>query len=77
MASRRRVSRLPSPASTSSRVREVWSKVQLPELPDARMLTRRLMDPPAESVGDASNKNATLASWQTLGGDVNTKICDY
>ena len=45
-ASRRNVSRLPSPASTSRRVCEVSSSVQLPELPDARMLTRRLMYSP-------------------------------
>src|SRR4029077_3145998 len=45
-ARRRSVSRFPRPASTSRRVREVSSKVQLPELPDARMLTRRLMDSP-------------------------------
>src|SRR3984893_9591227 len=45
-ARRRSVSRFPKPASTSRRAREASSKVQLPELPDARMLTRRLMDSP-------------------------------
>src|SRR5438552_14705 len=39
-ASRASVSRLPSPASTRSRVRPVSSNVILPELPDARMETR-------------------------------------
>ena len=45
-ASRRSVSFLPRPASTSRRVDDVSSNVQLPELPDARMLTRRLMRSP-------------------------------
>src|SRR6202045_676382 len=40
-ARRARVSRLPSPASTKRRVRSVSSNVMLPELPDARMETRK------------------------------------
>src|SRR6266849_906608 len=40
-ASRASVSRLPRPASTRSRVRSVSSNVMLPELPDARMDTRK------------------------------------
>src|SRR5262252_7746147 len=40
-ASRARVSRLPSPQSISRRVRSVSSNVRLPELPDARMDTRK------------------------------------
>src|SRR5271170_58729 len=40
-ASRASVSRLPSPQSTRSRVRSVSSKVMLPELPDAKMETRK------------------------------------
>lgn len=42
-AIRRRVSFLPRPASTKRRVSEVSINVQLPELPDAKMLMRRLM----------------------------------
>jgi len=34
---------LPSPASTKRRVRSVSSNVMLPELPDARMDTRKLI----------------------------------
>src|ERR1700674_1811635 len=40
-ASRARVSRLPSPASIRRRVLPVSSKVRFPELPDARMDTRK------------------------------------
>src|SRR5579863_4700671 len=40
-ARRASVSRLPRPQSTRRRVRSVSSSVRLPELPDARMETRR------------------------------------
>src|SRR5712692_11276791 len=45
-ASRRSVSLLPSPASTSRRVRWVSSNVALPELPDARIVTRKAIASP-------------------------------
>ena len=64
-ARRRSVSRFPKPASTSRRVWEVSSKVQLPELPDARMLTRRLMDSPFF--------NAPSASCRRLGVQPNAR----
>ena len=38
------VSRLPSPASTSSRVCSVSSNVKFPELPDAKMEIRKPID---------------------------------
>src|SRR5690348_17762176 len=40
-ARRARVSRFPRPASTRRRVRSVSSSVRLPELPEARMETRK------------------------------------
>jgi len=64
-ARRRSVSRFPKPASTSRRVWEVSSKVQLPELPDARMLTRKLMDSPFF--------NAPSASCRRLGVQPNAR----
>src|SRR5690348_5005981 len=57
-ASRRSVSRFPSPASTSRRVRGVSKSVQLPELPDARMLRRRLMDSPPETAPQHAQRPA-------------------
>src|SRR5439155_1761357 len=48
-ARRASVSRLPSPASTRSRVRPVSSNVMLPELPDARMETRNAIVHPSEN----------------------------
>ena len=45
-ARRRSVSFLPSPASTSRRVCSVSSNVQLPELPEARIVMRRLIASP-------------------------------
>src|SRR5512135_43661 len=42
-ASRARVSRFPRPASTRMRVVSVSSRVRLPELPEARMETRKPM----------------------------------
>src|ERR1700686_1398646 len=45
-ARRRSVSFLPRPASTSSRVWSVSSNVQLPELPEPRIVTRRLINSP-------------------------------
>src|ERR1700730_8478739 len=50
-ARRARVSRLPRPASTRMRVVSVSSRVKLPELPEARMETRKPMrDPPGETL---------------------------
>src|SRR5437879_2696746 len=64
-ASRRSVSRFPSPASTSRRVREVSSRVQLPELPDARMLTRRLVDAvDPQTLWSATGRRAAVAPDQ-------------
>src|SRR6202521_6399238 len=61
-ARRRSVSFLPSPASTSSRVWSVSSKVQLPELPEARIVTRRLINSPGgqarERAGPRHNDKA-------------------
>src|SRR5260370_39462858 len=42
-ARRASVSRFPSPASTRRRVRSVSSNVMLPELPDAKIETRKLI----------------------------------
>jgi hypothetical protein len=51
MAARRAsVSRLPRPQSTRSRVRSVSSSVMLPELPDARMETRKPIALPSNAV---------------------------
>src|SRR3984893_2712343 len=47
-ARRASVSRLPSPASTRRRVRSVSSKVMLPELPDAKMETRKPIASPSK-----------------------------
>jgi len=58
-AKRASVSRLPSPASTTSRVREVSSRVMLPELPDAKMeILRPIVSPSVPS-------NEFQESWQS------------
>src|SRR5579871_3604461 len=56
-ARRRNVSFLPRPASTSNRVVSVSSNVQLPELPDPRMVIRRLIKSPGGPGTRASPKN--------------------
>src|SRR5712692_9770295 len=62
-ASRRSVSFLPSPASTSRHVRWVSSNVALPELPDARIVTRKAIASPRP--GGARRTGFVPASPQT------------
>ena len=57
-ARRRSVSFLPSPASTSRRVRSVSSSVQLPELPEPRIVTRRLINSPGGQAPRMRRPNA-------------------
>src|SRR5260370_28053197 len=68
-ARRASVSRLPSPASTRRRVRSVSSKVMLPELPDARMETRK-------PIADSSQKNPKSLSYnKTNFQDDGRRLC--
>src|SRR5713101_5278811 len=67
-ARRARVSRLPRPASTRRRVRSVSSRVMLPELPDAKMETRKpiVFSPTAAQTNFLNDGRAAGARQQGL-----------
>src|ERR1700723_2403432 len=64
-ARRARVSRLPRPQSTRSRVRCVSSRVMLPELPDASMETRKPIALPSIAL-----QNITQTNFQNDGTSI-------
>src|SRR5579859_1728375 len=68
-ARRARVSRFPRPASTRMRVVSVSSRVKLPELPEARMETRKPMrDSPGRNLENNGRAVGTRQRVRKMGG---------